>query len=46
MFRPLTLFVGLRYATVRRGSQLVSFLSGVYILGLVIGVALLVVVLS
>jgi lipoprotein-releasing system permease protein len=46
LFRPLTLFVGLRYATVRRGSQLVSFLSGVSILGLVMGVALLVVVLS
>ena len=46
MFRPLTFSVGLRYATVRRGSQLVSFLSGVSILGLVMGVALLVVVLS
>lgn len=39
-------FVGLRYISARRKNQLVSFLSGISIAGLVVGVALLVAVLS
>lgn len=39
-------FVGLRYISARRKNQLVSFLSGISITGLVVGVALLVAVLS
>ncbi len=43
---PFPVFIGLRYSSARRGDQLVSFLSGISITGLVVGVALLVVVLS
>nr|WP_075185362.1 lipoprotein-releasing ABC transporter permease subunit [Teredinibacter haidensis] len=43
---PFPFFIGLRYTGTRRRSQLVSFLSGISITGLVVGVALLVVVLS
>ncbi len=44
--RSFSLFVGLRYIFVRRNQQMVSFLSGLSIVGLVVGVALLVLVLS
>ncbi len=40
------LFVGLRYAGARHRSQLVSFISMISVLGMAIGVALLIVVLS
>ncbi|MEH6549702.1 MAG: lipoprotein-releasing ABC transporter permease subunit [Pseudomonadales bacterium] len=46
MFQPLPLFIGLRYSLASGGSQLVSFLSRVSMLGLILGVALLVLVLS
>ncbi|SMF31035.1 lipoprotein-releasing system permease protein [Alteromonadaceae bacterium Bs31] len=46
MKTPFPVFIGLRYSSARRGDQLVSFLSGISITGLVVGVALLVVVLS
>ena len=39
-------FVGLRYAGAKRRQQLVSFISGLSIAGMSLGVALLVVVLS
>ena len=44
--RSLPVFIGLRYSSGRSGSQLVSFLSRLSMLGLVLGVALLVTVLS
>jgi len=43
---PLAFFIGFRYSSARRGDQLVSFLSGLSMTGLVVGVALLVLVLS
>ena len=46
MFRPLPLFLGLRYGASRKGTPLVAFLSRVSAAGLVLGVALLILVLS
>ena len=46
MFRPLTVFIGLRNFTSGAGNRMVSFISLLAILGLVMGVALLVVVMS
>ncbi len=44
--RFFSLFVGLRYAGAKRRTQLVSFISGISILGLMVGVGLLLTVLS
>jgi lipoprotein-releasing system permease protein len=44
--RSLSTYIGFRYSVDRSGNQLVSFLSRLSMLGLVLGVALLVVVLS
>ncbi|MDF1691121.1 MAG: lipoprotein-releasing ABC transporter permease subunit [Zhongshania sp.] len=44
--RSLAVFIGLRYSADRSGNQLVSFLSRLSMVGLVLGVALLVTVLS
>lgn len=44
--RSLSAYIGFRYSADRSGNQLVSFLSRLSMLGLVLGVALLVVVLS
>jgi len=46
MSSHFALFVGLRYAGAKRRSQLVSFISGISILGLTLGVGLLLTVLS
>lgn len=46
MLRPYPVFIGIRYGAARRKNQLVSFISLVSMLGLAIGVALLIVVLS
>lgn len=46
MQSSLPLFVGLRYAFAGRGGMLVAFLSRMSVLGLVLGVALLIIVLS
>ncbi len=46
MFRPLSLFVGLRYTSAKRGNHFISFISLVSILGLMLGVAALILVLS
>lgn len=46
MIRFVSLFVGLRYAGARRRTQLVSFISGLSIAGLMLGVGLLLTVLS
>lgn len=44
--RFVSLFVGLRYAGAKRRAQLVSFISGISILGLMLGVGMLLTVLS
>ena len=46
MALPLSCYIGLRYTASPKNSQFVSFLSGVSMLGLVVGVALLLTVLS
>ncbi len=46
MFRPLSLFLGLRYTRAERNNRFISFISLVSILGLTLGVAVLITVLS
>lgn len=46
MFRPLALFVGLRYTRAKRRNHFVSFISLVSILGIFLGVTALITVLS
>ncbi|MBN8431734.1 lipoprotein-releasing ABC transporter permease subunit [Microbulbifer salipaludis] len=50
MFRPLPAFIGLRYAGAQRSGEdsagLVSFISGLSMIGLILGVALMIVVMS
>ncbi len=46
MFNPYPLFIGIRYAAAKRNNQLVSFISWVSMLGMTVGVALLILVLS
>jgi len=46
MFRPLEIYIGLRYLRARRASRFVSFISLASLLGVGVGVAALIVVLS
>ncbi len=46
MFHPLSLFVGLRYVRSRSHRFFVSFITWVSVLGVAIGVAALIVILS
>jgi lipoprotein-releasing system permease protein len=46
MFKPYPAFIGFRYAGTKRNNQLVSFISRVSMLGMAVGVALLILVLS
>ena len=46
MFRPLPLFIGLRYTRAKRRNHFISFISGTSMAGLVLGVMVLIVVLS
>jgi len=46
MYRPLELFVGLRYLRTRRRNHFISFISMVSMLGIALGVAALITVLS
>ncbi|WP_027856994.1 lipoprotein-releasing ABC transporter permease subunit [Marinobacterium jannaschii] len=46
MFRPLSLFIGLRYTAAKRSNHFISFISLASMLGLMLGVAALIVVLS
>ncbi|MGI9264725.1 MAG: lipoprotein-releasing ABC transporter permease subunit [Gammaproteobacteria bacterium] len=46
MFRPLEIFIGLRYLRARRKNQFVSFISLMSLFGVAVGVAALIVVLS
>ncbi|PJA42388.1 MAG: lipoprotein-releasing system transmembrane subunit LolC, partial [Lysobacterales bacterium CG_4_9_14_3_um_filter_62_6] len=46
MFRPLSLFVGLRYTRAKRRNHFISFISLVSMLGIALGVAALITVIS
>lgn len=46
MFRPLALFLGLRYTRAERSNRFISFISLISIIGLTLGVAVLITVLS
>lgn len=46
MFRPLSLAIGLRYLRAKRRNRFISFISGVSMLGIVIGVTALITVIS
>jgi lipoprotein-releasing system permease protein len=46
MFRPLELFIGLRYSAAKRRNHFISFISLISILGIALGVAALITVLS
>ncbi len=46
MFRPISLFIGLRYTRAKRRNQFISFVSLVSLLGMILGVVALVVVMS
>lgn len=46
MFRPLALFIGLRYTKAERKNGFISFISFISMIGLTLGVAVLITVLS
>ncbi|MDO5768769.1 MAG: lipoprotein-releasing ABC transporter permease subunit [Psychrobacter sp.] len=46
MFRPLALFIGLRYTRAERSNRFISFISLISMVGLTLGVAVLITVLS
>ncbi|WP_339668193.1 lipoprotein-releasing ABC transporter permease subunit [Dasania marina] len=46
MYKPLALFIGLRYTQAKRRNQFISFVSLISLLGMVLGVLALIVVLS
>ncbi len=46
MIQPTSLFIGLRYTLAKRRSRSVSFISAIAMLGIILGVALLITVLS
>lgn len=46
MFKPFSIYVGLRYTAAKRNNNFISFISLVSMLGLMLGVAALIVVLS
>jgi lipoprotein-releasing system permease protein len=46
MFKPIALFIGLRYSRARKKSQIISFVSVISTLGISVGVLALIVVLS
>lgn len=46
MFKPLSIFIGLRYTAAKRRNHFISFISLASMLGLMLGVAALIVVLS
>jgi len=46
MFRPLPLFVGLRYTRAKRRNHFISFISMISMLGIMLGIVALIVVLS
>ena len=46
MFRPLSLFIGLRYTRAKRKNHFISFISGMSMTGMILGVMILIIVMS
>ena len=46
MYKPVSLYIGLRYTAAKRRNHFISFISFISIIGLTLGVAVLIVVLS
>ena len=46
MFRPLALYIGLRYTRSKRRNHFISFISATSMIGIALGVAVLITVLS
>ena len=46
MFRPLALFIGLRYTRAKRRNYFISFISGMSMMGMALGVMILIIVMS
>ena len=46
MFRPLSFYIGLRYTAAKRRNHFISFISLTSMIGLMLGVAVLIIVLS
>jgi lipoprotein-releasing system permease protein len=46
MFRPLSLYIGIRYLRAKKRNHFISFISGISMLGIALGVTVLVTVLS
>lgn len=46
MFKPLSLYIGLKYTRAKKRNHFISFISGVSMLGIALGVAVLIVVMS
>lgn len=46
MFKPLPVFIGVRYTRAKRRNQFVSFVSLISLLGMILGVAVLIIVIS
>lgn len=46
MYKPLAIYIGLRYTRAKRGSQFISFISLISMLGIALGVTVLITVLS
>ncbi|RSP60186.1 ABC transporter permease, partial [Acinetobacter baumannii] len=46
MFKPISLYIGLRYTRARRSNHFISFIALVSMVGLTLGVAVLITVLS
>lgn len=46
MFRPLSLYIGIRYTRSKRKNHFISFISGTSMIGIAVGVAVLITVLS
>ncbi|NCA90305.1 MAG: lipoprotein-releasing system transmembrane subunit LolC, partial [Gammaproteobacteria bacterium] len=46
MFRPLPLYIGLRYTRAKRRNHFISFISLISMLGIMLGIVALIVVLS
>ena len=46
MFKPISLYIGLKYTRARRSNHFISFIALVSMIGLTLGVAVLITVLS
>ena len=46
MYRPLSLFIGLRYLRAKKRNQFISIISAISFIGIALGVAVLITVMS